>query len=379
VRVVGDFRRSQSGSVAAIFALGLPALFGLVGVAVDYSSFVSQRVRLQKAADAAALATTSELSVSSPTDAQLQAIAERIVNSLVPQGFDGAIATTTRMLAARNGVNVVLRQQKQAIMSRFVSPTLTDLEVSATASLASSRKVCFIGLDTTQGKTSGLDARAQVTARDCDIYSNSREPTGISVLSSARLSANLICSAGGFEGSPTNYSGQKVSDCPRVEDPLANRPPPPVLPCKESQKLVVESDRIITPGTYCGGIEIKNKARVTLNSGIYVIKDGQLKVDDDASLYGREVGIYFAGSSSQFDFLSSSKVDLGAPRDGPMAGILFYGDRSAAGTTEYKITSDNARTLLGTIYLPKASSPWTLRTRWPTNPPIPSSSSVAFS
>jgi Flp pilus assembly protein TadG len=68
VRVVGDFRRSQSGSVAAIFALGLPALFGLVGVAVDYSSFVSQRVRLQKAADAAALATTSELSSNAVAD-----------------------------------------------------------------------------------------------------------------------------------------------------------------------------------------------------------------------------------------------------------------------------------------------------------------------
>jgi uncharacterized membrane protein len=46
----------------------LPALFGLVGVAVDYSSFVSQRVRLQKAADAAALATTSELSSNAVAD-----------------------------------------------------------------------------------------------------------------------------------------------------------------------------------------------------------------------------------------------------------------------------------------------------------------------
>ncbi len=36
-----------------------------------------------------------------------------------------------------------------------------------------------------------------------------------------------------------------------------------------------------------------------------------------------------------------------------MAGILFYEDRSAPEEREFLIESDNARRLLGTIYLPK--------------------------
>jgi hypothetical protein len=144
-----------------------------------------------------------------------------------------------------------------------------------------------------------------------------------------------------------------MGDCPAQPDPLADRPPPPVGPCTETQKLVIEADRSLTPGSYCGGIEIKKNARVTLNQGIYVIKDGQLKVDDTATLYGRNVSFYFTGTNANFDFLSSSTVDLGAPKDGPMAGILFYGDRNAPDTREYKITSDNARMLLGTLYIPQ--------------------------
>jgi hypothetical protein len=189
---------------------------------------------------------------------------------------------------------------------------------------------------------------------DCSVYSNSAIKSGIRVKSSAVLSAPFVCSAGGYD-IQGRVDGSRMSDCPPQPDPLANRPPPSVGPCKETKKLVIESDRTLTPGTYCEGIEIKKTARVNLDAGIYVIKDGQLKVDDTATLSGRNVGFYFTGTNANFDFVSSATVDLGAPKDGPMAGILFYGDRNAPDLREYKITSDNARTLLGTLYIPKGT------------------------
>ena len=72
-----------------------------------------------------------------------------------------------------------------------------------------------------------------------------------------------------------------------------------------------------------------------------------------------------------FDFLSSVTIRLEAPKDGPLAGILIFGDREADDLREYKITSDNARVLLGAIYIPRGfltidpnnplseDSPWT--------------------
>ena len=102
-----------------------------------------------------------------------------------------------------------------------------------------------------------------------------------------------------------------------------------------------------------------------------MIKDGLLLVNDDAGLTGVNVGFYMTGQGAAFQFLSRSRISLTAPKDGPMAGILFFGDRHASSTQEYIVTSDNARVLLGTIYIPRGilkidantsvaeDSPWT--------------------
>lgn len=326
---------------------------GLAGVAVDYSSWSNQNQKLQKAADAAALAAASELSISSANETRINAIAESVVTAQITLARgDGPVSVTARIEQNRGAVTVLVRQQKAAIMSKLVSPALTDIEVAATATLSGNRKICVIALEPSKNKALDLDGAARLTAMDCAVFSNSTLKEGLNVKSAAVLSSPFICSAGGY-GGDGRIEGTRMSDCPPQPDPLANRPPPSVGPCKESQKLVIETDRQLTPGTYCEGIEIKSTAKVTLSAGIYVIKDGQLKVDDTATLYGRNVGFYFTGIGANFDFLSSSTVDLSAPRDGPMAGILFYGDRNAPDTREYKITSDNARMLLGTLYIPQ--------------------------
>lgn len=345
--------RDEAGGMALVLGILLPCLVGVAGIAVDYATFTSQVAHLQKAADAAAIAATSELSVSSADHARIEAIAEAIIRANVPSR-DEPITLKITINDDRNGVRIAIAQRKKAVMSRLVTPTLTDISVEAAATMAGRRKLCVLALDPAKSLTIALDAQARITAEGCTVQSNSSDQKGISSKSSARITAQLICSAGGFEGSSVNYAGTRLPDCPTMSDPLASHPPPPVGPCVSSKKLVIESSRTLLPGTYCEGIEIKGSGtRVDLSPGVYVIRDGQLKVDDHAILFGRNVGIYFTGIDANFDFLSSATVNLGAPRDGPMAGILFFGDRQAPETREYKITSGNARTLLGTIYLPQ--------------------------
>jgi Flp pilus assembly protein TadG len=351
-RLLQAFCRDCRGATAMIFTVALPLTLGLIGVAADYASWSSQHQKLQKGADAAALAAASELSISSANETRVTAVAQSVVRSNIPVAEgDSAVDVAATVLANRNGVKVVLRQKKKAIMSALVTPTLTDMEVSATATMSGNRKVCIVALETTKSHALDLDGSAKVTANDCAVFSNSKKANGLRVKSASVLSAPFICSAGGYETQGT-IIGTRVADCPAQPDPLASRPPPSVGPCVETQKLVIETDRTLAPGAYCGGIEIKKNAKVTLSSGIYVIKDGELKVDDTATLYGRNVSFYFTGNNAKFDFLSSATVNLGAPKDGPMAGILFFGDRNADDLREYKITSDNARILLGTLYIP---------------------------
>jgi hypothetical protein len=113
-------------------------------------------------------------------------------------------------------------------------------------------------------------------------------------------------------------------------------------------------------------------------SGVYVIKDGPLIVDKGATLRGANVGIYLTGPGSNLTFAADSTISLSAPKDGPLAGLLIFDDPNGASAPaippyalpiplvgqllgnllkgpprEHKILSDNARMLLGTIYMPQ--------------------------
>ena len=120
-----------------------------------------------------------------------------------------------------------------------------------------------------------------------------------------------------------------------------------------STNLKIDENRTLWPGTYCGGIQIEDEARVFLKPGIYIIKDGELEVRDDGELHGEYVGFYFTGNGAKVEFKKDSTIELGAPKDGPMAGLLFFEDRNNKKLEKFRIESNHARKLLGTIYLPQ--------------------------
>jgi len=85
---------------------------------------------------------------------------------------------------------VIARQHKQAIMSKLVTPALTDLEASATAALSGTRKIRALGLDPSSDGTIDLQTNSTVVANDCDVQSNSTSQTGVSASAAATISAN---------------------------------------------------------------------------------------------------------------------------------------------------------------------------------------------
>src|SRR5581483_4525122 len=160
-----------------------------------------------------------------------------------------------------------------------------------------------------------------------------------------------------------------VTDCPVMPDPLASRPPPPDAPCNYVAKVVAGSTATLQPGVYCGGLVISLGANVTLAPGIYTIQDGPFLVNGNSSLSGQNVSIYMKGLGANLKFDADTTISLTAPKDGPMAGILIYDDPTGATALlnplisgkyakllstarEHLILSNNARTLLGTIYMP---------------------------
>lgn len=215
-----------------------------------------------------------------------------------------------------------------------------------------------------------IDNKSRISAEDCAVYSNSHSQAGLRADSNAQMHAGSICSAGGvITYGNSDFSPDPILDCPKISDPLADRSKPSFGSCNHNG-LVVDSNSTLKPGVYCGGLTLSGSAKVSLEPGIYVIKDGPLIVTDTASLVAKKVGFFLTGKGSIFEFHADTTIDLEAMETGSMAGLLFHEDRSVPHSFEFnpfaqslsfdedvrlhKITSNDARNLLGTLYLSRS-------------------------
>jgi hypothetical protein len=238
--------------------------------------------------------------------------------------------------------------------------------------MAGDSLTCAIGLMQPQrfAKSSiHMDNESRILAEGCSIYSNSVSRYGLRADGAAELKAQSICSTGGvLQFKPNSFSPKPLNDCPKIEDPLGDRSGPAYGGCNENG-LVVTENTDLKPGVYCSGLTISGDANVTLLPGIYVIKDGPFTVADTASITGVGVSFYLTGDKSTFDFQNGTSIDLSAMETGALAGILLFEDRNVPYSFEFnpfdlynlpedvrlnKISSNNARNLLGTIYLSRS-------------------------
>ena len=145
-----------------------------------------------------------------------------------------------------------------------------------------------------------LSGNSRLVALGCSAYSNSADPKGLAVKDTARLRTQLSCTAGGYSGAPSNFAPKPLTDCPPLADPLASRALEinKSLPmgCDHKKMTVAKSSVELSPGVYCGDLNITDGAVVALRPGIYVIKNGKFEVDKAASVTGNGVGLAFVGN-----------------------------------------------------------------------------------
>jgi Flp pilus assembly protein TadG len=334
-----------------MFGLVVPVLVLGSGFALDITNLYAQRQFLQTIADGAALAGAAELRLGNSNSATVLQVARNYVNMA---GQGAAIAFSGTISTDKTTISVALNETIQTIIMKSVNNGAVNAAVSATAKVVGGAPVCVIGLDTSASFTVGLDNQAQLVATNCAVYSNSTQPNGLFAKNSASLTAAFICSARGKAGAgPGSFSPVPQTDCPVMQDPLINRPPPPTGGCTNNNTVVDGVGTTLYPGTYCGGLTIQNSANVILSPGVYVMLNGPFTVTGGASVQGSNVGFYLSGSGAVLNLDTASTVTLTAPATGSMAGLLIYEDRNSPQGQTHNILSDNARTLLGTIYLPQ--------------------------
>ncbi|GJE44105.1 TadE/TadG family type IV pilus assembly protein [Methylobacterium soli] len=385
------FGADRGGSIALIFGLSAVLLIGLAGGGADYARLAARRGQLQGAVDAGALAGGNALKLAMPSADAIIGLTTQTIRTQAQAPEDRPLTIRVTVSDDKTTVSASAEEEFSLAFGGYVGVPKVQIAVKARASVVGRMRLCMLTLDAGAPAAFALQKNAQVTANDCALYSNSASTRGMMGQDSAMARAQTICSAGGFDGARANFSPTPQTDCPVIQDPLKDRPAPPIGACAQlpwplnlvvaKGPATIDVDATLEPGTYCGGLRITKKAVVTLKPGIYVMKDGPLVVDKSGSLSGTDVAFYFTGSKGGLLFDKKTTISLSAPTTGVMAGLLMSEERTVSvpldpllsltdpllellipptppplGLTKpvrtYRIISDNARTMLGTIYLP---------------------------
>lgn len=347
----GEWFRNTKGGLAVTFALLLPLLLGAMGVGADYLAMVNIRTNLQAVADGASLLAAKKLTLSGPTREEIRAAVANYLDQALPGQGDLSFDVASDL--EEKNVQVTLSEAWTPFFGHFIGAVKTPVEVRSKAQLYGTANVCVLALHPSAHGAVNLTMLARMQANDCAIYANARTVDAVRLDLMGTMSAELICSAGGYVGLLSRFSPRPLSDCPELPDPLAQIQAPPSGSCDHNGIVFDAGSESLSPGVYCGGLVIKGTADVTLRPGTYVIRGGPFTVAGSARLSGANTGIYLEGEEAVIDFRGSAAIELSGQEEGPMAGLLFFEDRSASLDRTHLIGSTNARTLTGTIYLPR--------------------------
>ena len=374
------FSRTDA-NVAVPGAVIFVAALALLGGALDLMSVSNQKSALQELADKAALAAVREMAITADDKQRIEAVARSFserTNLLIQ-------SVVTEVNLEDREVRVDLTARPNTHFPEMFD-SLEAMSVSATARLSGrGGNICMIGLSPDAISTVRLRSRARITADTCAIYSNSTSAQSMFVASTADVKAELICVAGGYQGgalkknSSDEMNSTMLEDCTPVDDPLAMRFSPDYSACDFHDTYVTGSE-YLDPGVYCGGL-IVDSGKAMLSPGEYIVAGGPLLVTNNGTLQGDHVGFYLAGKDAKIMFDYDANIDISAPRTGAMAGLLLYSspheqklgaqlnmaeDMTGAGLQavrsgtrktdglrrpDHTIRSDNARRMVGTIYL----------------------------
>ncbi len=345
--------KNSSGSTAVAFALGVPVVLAVIGVASDYATMTFKRAELQAAADAGALAAVKEMSLSQAGTKTAEEAARSYANAQLADRSE-ALDIEVEVDKKIGRATVKISENWSPFFSEFVGAGMTPVVATASASLTGSANVCVLTLDPTASKAFEVKSGAYVTAPDCSLYSNSSSETGMEFDSSTEIKSNLVCSAGGVTYAPGHVDPEPTTDCPQISDPLAGRPEPKSGVCV-NVKMPILADMTLQPGTYCNGIHITKKSNVTFMPGEYIVEDKGFVITGQGSAIGKDVGFYLKGPDAVLNFTGNSVVEFAGRSSGDMAGLLFFEDRNAPVGREHRIATLLTKELTGTIYLSRGN------------------------
>jgi Flp pilus assembly protein TadG len=357
--LINRFLKNQHGGAAPMLVLAAMPLFASVGAAIDYTRAASARTAMQAALDASVLmiakeaknADVSVLSASADSyfkanfhNAEVLDIKTSILTSSTSNGYsakgtaNGTVKTTFLGVIGFSTINVA---------------------ASSEANSDSDGLGCVLALNLKKDSTVSGQGSTNVTLNGCSLYDNSDHSAAMTVGGTAHITALSVGVVGQLSGEANITTTQGIrTGIGVVADPYAANSFPAFSGCME-RNFVAHKTITIEPGVYCGGMMINAGATVTLNPGIYYIDGGDFTVNGGATVTGSDVTLVFT-SQTRNDFATATingnaNIDLRAPKTGPTAGIVVFGDRRMPVGTTFKFNGGASQYLGGAVYVPKGA------------------------
>ena len=151
IRVLSEFRRDRRGNIAIMYALSLPVLMFIVGMAIDFGHAAQVRTQLNAAADAAVFAALTP-AMMQQSNATAQTAAENM--------FNGQTAAITSLVANDTTVTVTVTNPNGNALIRNVTVTYSAQNDNMFAG--------FLGLPTTS--VGGTSSATATTAPNINFY-----------------------------------------------------------------------------------------------------------------------------------------------------------------------------------------------------------------
>jgi Flp pilus assembly protein TadG len=342
------------------FAVVLPALILFCGLCIDVGMLELRKLQMQSAADAAALGAALEAERGTNNWKNI-GIAEAGINGFT----NGSNNTTVSVVeganyGAYNGrYDVVQATITQSVHTTFMG-ALNGGSFPITAQSSAQLTPCLYTLGTGALQNESLEVyTGSLLGNSCPVYA-----TTVDIESSGQVAVEAV-DVSGTAGS-SNTAGfiypSPTWSVPTLTDPLASTTSPTFSSCTYTSTSIT-TNRTLSPGTYCKGLNISNGAKVTLNPGLYIITGGATW--DNATVSGSGVTLFFTtgggGGYGQFKIQNYSTVTISAANDSStgtipaLAGILVFADRSwtTSGGQDFQVNTSSF-TGDGIWYLPKA-------------------------
>ncbi|MEQ9316423.1 MAG: Tad domain-containing protein [Henriciella sp.] len=313
-----------------IFAISLMAIMAMVGATIALGMDTRSGNHLQFAADASALGgATAFLSSDSPKAdvrleaAQKQAIALATENSEFSLSDFEIDAVTEDAYGQHTRLEVELQFDPVNYFAKFLGNKATaPIRRRAVAGATWGFPLCVLTLES---KHVGVWVKDQgvLSAENCIVWSNSANKKSMR-FQGGNSSAKAFCTVGEIDkDTRARVAPEPETGCQPLPDPLENFTVPISGICDSvNVNQIRVGSTSLSPGIYCGGMQIRAR-NVKLEPGIYIIREGGLKIDASGTVEADGVTFIFQGMIGQIDIKGDSGLSIKAPTTGDTAGIAF--------------------------------------------------------